>query len=173
MLNYAWFQIIFLFFFFAIVVAWWLALLPAQGMVFGPQGQGDVRRWLQPGGPALDKQQCDHPQPPQWVNMNGNGGSCARIWFEHRTWWRTRHVCGRRKEAWVVLDWRHHTQYGHYSHSLSNSSKEHELRPGHTPTAGLCIVLDMEALQVISISFAIYWFFYIILLCNVTLGEIL
>ena len=46
-----------------IVGTWWPALLLVQGMGFGSQGQGDVRRQLQTGGPAPSIQQCDCPQP--------------------------------------------------------------------------------------------------------------
>ena len=39
--------------FFLVGVTWWLVLLPIQSMGFGPQGQGEDRCHLQPGGPAL------------------------------------------------------------------------------------------------------------------------
>jgi hypothetical protein len=35
--------------FLAVNVTWWLALLYLFGLYYGPQGQGDVRRHLQPG----------------------------------------------------------------------------------------------------------------------------
>jgi hypothetical protein len=36
---------------FTVGITWWRTLLPGEGMGYGPQGQGDVRRRLQPGGP--------------------------------------------------------------------------------------------------------------------------
>ena len=50
--------------FLAVGVTWWLALLHLQGICYGPQGQGDVRRRLQPKGRARGVQQSDRPQPP-------------------------------------------------------------------------------------------------------------
>jgi hypothetical protein len=35
--------------FLAVSVTWWPALLHLLGLYYGPQGQGDVRRHLQPG----------------------------------------------------------------------------------------------------------------------------
>jgi hypothetical protein len=35
--------------FLAVGVTWWLALLHLLSLWYGPQGQGDVRRHLQPG----------------------------------------------------------------------------------------------------------------------------
>jgi len=49
----------------AVVVTWWPALLPVQGMNYGSQGEGDVRRRLQARGPSFGVEQCDRPQPSQ------------------------------------------------------------------------------------------------------------
>jgi hypothetical protein len=38
--------------FFVVGVIWWIALLHLLGVCYGPQGQGDIRRHLQPGGRA-------------------------------------------------------------------------------------------------------------------------
>ena len=48
-------------------------MLPIHGICFGPQGEGDVRRRLQPEGPALGVQQRVHPQPPPWIHLDGKG----------------------------------------------------------------------------------------------------
>jgi hypothetical protein len=36
--------------FLVVGVTWWLALLHLLDVCYGPQGKGDVRRHLQPGG---------------------------------------------------------------------------------------------------------------------------
>jgi hypothetical protein len=116
-------------------------LLLVQGMGFGPQGQGDFWRCLQPEGPALSLQQCECPKPPQWVHIDGKGGPCARGRIKaprtlmEKSWWgweEARSMRGTRLAN--TLD------FGHYSHSLPDSSKEHELKPSHTPRTRHCRV---------------------------------
>ena len=122
---------------------WWPALLPVQGMGYGPQGQGDVWRRLQPGGPALSIHQWDCPQPPQSVHWDGKVGPWARVRSDHRrAWSRSHHEGGRRQEAWTILDCRQHARHGGYSHFSSDSSKEHELMPAYMPTTRHCTALD-------------------------------
>jgi hypothetical protein len=42
----------------------------------------------------------------------------------------------------VVLAWQRRTRHGHYSHSLTDSSKENQLEPGHTLTVEHCTTPD-------------------------------
>ena len=111
-------------------------LLPGEGMGYGPQGQGDVRRRLQPGGPPLGVQQSLHPQPSHRVHNGGQGGPWAGVRSEHLGFRRRPcHEGGRRQEAWQVLAWRQRRRHGHYPHSLPDPSKRHGPEAAHTPTA--------------------------------------
>ena len=49
-------------------------MLSVHGICFGPQGEGNVRHRLQPGGPTLGVQQRVRPQPPRWIHIDGKGG---------------------------------------------------------------------------------------------------
>ena len=44
-------------------------MLPVHGICFGPQGHGDGRRRLQPGGPALGVQHRVRPQLDGYTSM--------------------------------------------------------------------------------------------------------
>ena len=48
---------------FAVGGTWWRALLLVHGLCFGPQGEGDVRRRLQPRGPTLVHGICCELEP--------------------------------------------------------------------------------------------------------------
>jgi hypothetical protein len=54
--------------FLTVDIIWWPALLHLLSICYIPQGQGDVRRHLQPGGRAQGVYQLHRPQSPQIVH---------------------------------------------------------------------------------------------------------
>ena len=67
---------------FIVGVTWWRTLLLGEGMGYGPQGQGDVRCRLQPGGPPpLGVQQSLHPKPSHRVHNGGQGGPWGGVTY--------------------------------------------------------------------------------------------
>jgi hypothetical protein len=64
---------------FAVSGTWWPAMLLVESMGFGPLGQGDIQRRLQPGGLGLGVHQCDRAQPPHLVHIDGKAGPWARL----------------------------------------------------------------------------------------------
>ena len=79
-------------------------LAPSSRHGPGPQGEGDIWRWLEPRGPAPGLQQRHCPHSHQFVHFDCKGGTWPRHWPIHREdWWRIGDDGGRRQEAWVVL----------------------------------------------------------------------
>jgi hypothetical protein len=56
------------------------------------------------------------------------------------------HEDRRRQEAWAVLDCRLGNRLVVHSHSVSGASKEHELEPSHTISAGQLTLSDTTTL---------------------------
>jgi hypothetical protein len=155
--------------FLTVVVIWWPALLLVQGICYRPQGQGNIGCRLQPIGPSLGVQQCNRPQPPQWVHVDGKNGPWARVRSKHPgNWWRTHHKGGRMQEAWAVLARWWHNRWDRYSHSLRDSSKEHEWKPDHTTSARHYTTPNGGTLGY-SYLFIVQWFLHTLPLqnCNI------
>ena len=71
--------------FFAVGGTWWRALLLVHGICFGPQGQGNGQRRLQPGGPTLGVQQRVHDLDGEVIMRVGGGKKHGRFWISNGT----------------------------------------------------------------------------------------